>query len=716
MNSKSPYLLKSLFTILYFSTNQAIAADSEDIFSKSLVELANTPIAIATGTPKTVFQSAAVTSIVTAEQIKSMGATELHEVLETVPGIHASLQSSTFDYSYSLRGIRNATNSEMLMMINGTRFNTPFRGNTISHFELPLEAIARIEVIRGPGSALYGADAFAGVINIITKKAKDINGTRLGVRAGDANTQSGWGQHSAEWAGWDIATSLQYQHTDGDPDRIIHADLQTTRDRTFGTNASLAPDKYQGRYSTIDAHLNLQRKHWDIDFWSFSAMNTGTRAGAGAVIDPNGYTDSQQYVGDIRFSTEDWLKELELTAHLSYLYAGFDTELQLFANNARLPIASDGNFSSSTSLPRTLFPNGVRTDLGRIEQVPAMELGAIYKGWDKHLLRLSTAYRYEQIVTKEGKNYGSGVVNGASPPSIITGALTDVTRTPYVYLANINRSIFSAVLQDEWQFADNWQLTAGLRYDNYSDFGSTFNPRAALVWDINKQLTTKLLYGKAFRAPSFSEQGNQNNPVLLGNKDLKPETINTIEWAIDYRPISTLRTALNVYYYEIKNLIAAVPDVGKPSATFQNSGKQDGYGGEFEWDWQASDQWTIKGNYAWQHAINEQTQNRVSYVPEHHVYAAVAWQFLPQWQLQPQINWVGGRIPATGDTRPLGDYQTIDLTLRGKKLFDHLNVSASVRNLLDARNNFEFATTSLPPTQNIPMSSRLFYLEASVNF
>jgi iron complex outermembrane receptor protein len=294
--------------------------------------------------------------------------------------------------------------------------------------------------------------------------------------------------------------------------------------------------------------------------------------------------------------------------------------------------------------------------------------------------------------------------------------LTDVTRTPYVYLANIHRSIFSGVLQDEWQFADNWQLTAGIRYDNYSDFGSTFNPRAALVWDINKQLTTKLLYGKAFRAPSFSEQGNQNNPVLLGNKDLKPETINTIEWAIDYRPISTLRTALNIYYYEIKNLIAAVPDAGKPSATFQNSGKQDGYGGEFEWDWQASDQWTIKGNYAWQHAINEQTQNRVTYVPEHHVYAAVAWQFLPQWQLQPQINWVGGRIPAAGDTRPLGDYQTIDITLRGKKLFDHLNVSASVRNLLDARNNFEFATTSLPLTQNIPMTSRLFYLEASVNF
>jgi iron complex outermembrane receptor protein len=234
------------------------------------------------------------------------------------------------------------------------------------------------------------------------------------------------------------------------------------------------------------------------------------------------------------------------------------------------------------------------------------------------------------------------------------------------------------------------------------------------VWDVNKQVTTKLLYGKAFRAPSFSEQGNQNNPVLLGNKDLKPETINTFEWAIDYRPMSSLRTAVNVYYYEIKDLIAAVPDVGKPSATFRNSGNQHGYGSEFEWNWQASEQWSVSGNYAWQRAINQQTHDRVTYVPEHHVFVAVDWQFLPQWQLQPQINWVGQRVLATTDNRALQDYQTVDLTLRGKKLFNHLNVTASVRNLLDAKNNLEPAPTSLP--QNIPMSGRLFYLEAAVNF
>lgn len=153
----------------------------DDFFDKSPAELAEIPVVtIATGTPKPIFQSAAVTSVITAEQIKSMGATELHEVLETVPGVHASLQQDTYDYSYSMRGIRNTQNSQVLMLLNGIRITTPFSGTLMTGTELPIEAIQRVEVIRGPGSALYGADAFAGVINIITKKTEDIDGATLG--------------------------------------------------------------------------------------------------------------------------------------------------------------------------------------------------------------------------------------------------------------------------------------------------------------------------------------------------------------------------------------------------------------------------------------------------------------------------------------------------------------------------------------------------------
>ncbi len=685
----------------------------DDFFAMSPAELASTSVTIATGTPKSVSHSAAVTSVITAEQIKSMGATELHEVLETVPGLHASLQASTGDYHYSLRGIRNATNSQILMLLNGTRISVPYLGTTMTGMELPIEAIQQVEVIRGPGSALYGADAFAGVINIITKKAKDIDGTTVGGRVGDHDTQSGWGQHSAQWAGWDIATSLQYQHTGGDKGRVLKTDAQTALDKAFGTDASHAPGPMNTRYEIYNGHLNLKRKHWDVGFWAFNTQG-GSRAGAALALDPKGSITGEQYLGDVRFSTEDWFDDWELLAHASYLRADFQAPIQVLPDGARLTIDRDGNILPKVGAVGTrLFSEGVKADIGRVEQIPSFELSSIYKGLDKHLLRVSAGFRYEQLTASESKNFGAGVINGVSSPPIINGTLTNVTGTPFVYLADTHRSIWSYVLQDEWRIADDWQLTAGARYDDYSDFGGTINPRAALVWDVNEQLTTKWLYGKAFRAPAFAEQGAQNNPVRLGNGNLKPETIQTYEWAFDYHPVASLRTSANLYYYQIKQLIGLVPDTGKPSSTFQNTGNQDGYGTELEGNWQVNEQWNLMGNYAWQYARNDEAKSRVTGVPEHQVYFAAAWQFMPKWQLQPQINWIGSRInPITGNGA-LNDYQTIDLTLRAKKLYGHLNLAASLRNAFDAHYR-EPATAKIG--ENLPMPGRSFYLEASINF
>ena len=703
----------SCFVFIGWVSSGIVLADSkvDDYFAMSPAELAEMPVAIATGTPKPVFQSAAMTSVVTAEQIKSMGATQLHEVLETVPGVHASLQPNSYDYNYSIRGIANSTNSEVLILLNGTRITTPFGGTLNSGTEIPVEAIQQVEVIRGAGSALYGADAFAGVINIITKKAKDINGTALGVRAGDHGTQSGWGQQSAEWAGWAIATSLQYQRTDGDNGRIVYADAQTGIDNALGTHASLAPGAMNTSYETYNGHLNLQRKHWDLGFWAFNSTS-GVRVGLAGALDPNGVGNAEQYLGDVRFSTEDWLDNWELTAHASYLEAEGQGQFQAYPNNAVLPIGSKGNLNfqpPSVNNPVTpvLFPNGANDNLGRIEKIPSLELGSIYKGLRKHILRFSTAFRYEGVAANQSSNFGYGTQSG------VGGALVNVTGTPYSYLPDTHRTIGSLVAQDEWQIASNWHLTAGLRYDHYSDFGGTFNPRVALVWDINKQLTSKLMYGKAFRAPNFSELYTQNNPVVLGNPNLRPEIINTYEWALNYRPLSSVSTAVNLYYYDIKSLIAEVANSGTGIAayTYQNSGNQNGYGSEFEFNWQWSEQWNVKGNYAWVHAMNETTESLVTGVPTSHAYAALVWKFLPQWQLQPQLNWIGGRTGKTN--QQLSDYETIDFTLRGKKLFGHLNLAASLRNAFDAK-YYEPTALQLPTT--LPMPGRSFYLEASVNF
>jgi iron complex outermembrane receptor protein len=699
-------LLNSLVLSVSLVTNVNADTDmSEDLFALSPAELAAIPVTIASGSVKTLVHSAAVTSVITADEIDSMGATDLHEVLQTVPGMVASIQPVTNDYIYSLRGINNSTGSRVLFMMNGTRINVPYKGSLMASMEIPVEAIQRIEVIRGPGSALYGADAFAGVVNIITKKAKDIDGTLLAIRGGDDDTQSIWGQQSGKVLGWDVAALLQYAHNNADDDRIVEADLQTLLDQSFSSSASLAPGVMQTQAERWDAHLNAQRKYVAFNFWAYATVDSGLRAGAGGALDDQGRVNGESYLSDLRFSSEDLFQDWELKAKLSYL----DTEVNgLFFNlppGSLVPLDGQGNLSLSNIVQVKPFPEGMRTQISQRNQVASAQFTTVYRGWEQHLWRFSAGYRYEGIISREKRNYGAGV----SSPG---GVLVDLTGTDNASLTDHHRDIWSFVLQDEWRIATEWHLTAGIRYDEYSDFGSTFNPRAALIWDVSPQLTTKLLYGQAFRAPSFLEQFQKNSQLFNGNPSIKPEEIETVELAFDYRPSDVLRTALNVYYYEIRDSISSIES--GLVAQVSNQPGVDAYGAEFEWDWRFLPDWRFKGNYAWQQARDLATKSRVAWQPEHKLYSSLSWQFLPHWQIQSQVNWVGHRfMPDQGSRPDLSDYATVDLTINSKKLLGFIDLTGSVRNLLDSKGR----DPAISAYQNyIPISRRNFYLEMKIHF
>jgi outer membrane receptor for ferrienterochelin and colicin len=686
----------------------------DELMELSPAELANISVSIASGTAKSLAHSAAVTSVITSDQITTMGATELHEVLETVPGIHATIQPVTGDYSYSMRGMRNDTNSEVLLMMNGTRFSVPYQGTHMAGMIVPVENIQRIEVIRGPGSALYGADAFAGVINIVTKKAADLDGVTIGARGGNNDTKSSWGQYGGHWQGWDVATSLQYSHNGADSDRIIDADALS------GTGFSSAPGPMQTQNERWNGHLNLQRKHWDLGFWAFNQADAGLRAGAAGALDNLGTLNGSHYLADVRYSTEDDFEDWELQAHASFLHTDVNANIYNTPPGSILPIDSTGNATRNITptTPFVLFPEGMRFVTGINNTVPTFELTGIYKGFADHILRMVSGFRYEELNTTEARNFGQGVLDGTTlsplPAVNRAGSLQDLTNTPFTFIGTHHRDIWSVALQDEWQIATDWHLTTGLRYDHYSDFGSTLNPRAALIWDITPELTGKILYGQAYRAPSFLEQYQQNSAFFIGNAALKPETIETTELAFDYHPSQNLRTALNLFHYSITDLISGeFITQNNTSLTVSNRPGQNGYGSEFEWDWKFLPDWNLRGNYAWQYALNKDNERRVSNVPEHHVYSALAWNFMPKWQIQTQINWIGQRLSAPWDSRMLPDYQTIDLTLNAKRLFGHLDLSASARNLFDTNGRMP-AVTGYP--NNLPIMGQTFYFEASVHF
>ncbi len=456
-----------------------------------------------------------------------------------------------------------------------------------------------------------------------------------------------------------------------------------------------------------NAHLTAQRKYVEFNFWAYANVDQGLRAGAGGALDNRGSINGESYLSDVRFSSEDLIQDWELKAKLTYL----DTEVNgLFFNlppGSRVPLDAQNNL---TLIPANIvqvkfFPNGMQTALGLKNRVSSAQFTTIYQGWDNHQWQFSAAYRYEEIISREKRNYGAGV----SSPG---GALVDLTGTDNAFLGDHHRYIWSFVLQDEWQMADDWQLTAGIRYDEYSDFGSTFNPRAALIWDVTPELTTKLLYGQAFRAPSFLEQFQKNSQIFVGNPDLKPDEIETVEWVVDYRPVDALRTAMNFYYYEIRDSISSIESGSL--ANVLNQPGVDAYGAEFEWDWRFLPKWRFKGNYAWQQTRDLATKTRVNWQPEHKLYSALSWRFLPDWQIQTQLNWVGHRFLRDQGTRPdLTDYATVDLTINSKKLFGFIDLTGSVRNLLDSKGR----DPAIQAYQNyLPITRRNFYLEMKIHF
>lgn len=182
-------------------------------------------VSVATGTKKPLKLAPAIASVITARDIERMGATSLDEVLETVPGFHVGRsRSAWFSPIWSIRCIHTSTNPEVLLLINGVPLTSNYIGNRDFNFRMPVSMISRVEVIRGPGSALYGADAYSGVVNVSTKNADDINGSRAGFRGGSFETYAGWAQHGGRYGGWNVSLGLDWGRSDGDDDRIVERD------------------------------------------------------------------------------------------------------------------------------------------------------------------------------------------------------------------------------------------------------------------------------------------------------------------------------------------------------------------------------------------------------------------------------------------------------------------------------------------------------------
>lgn len=644
-------------------------------------------VSIASGARQPIARAPSVASVITAQEIAAIGAADLDEVLETVPGLHVARSPSGYNPIYTIRGIHTQYNPQVLMLVNGIPITGVYTGDrSIIWGGMPVENIARIEVIRGPGSALYGADAFSGVINIITRTSADIDGTQLGLRAGSFNSRDVWIQHGGAWGAFDAAAYLRAGSTDGQR-RILGADAMTVS----GT-PSLAPGPVNLGRDAIDGRLDLALDEWRLRAGYQRRTHVGTGAGVASALDPAGNNFGERISTDLTYQDTNFAPDLDVTAQVSYLHITEQSSLTLY------PPGFPG------------FPDGVIGNPDKWERHLRFNLSAAYGGFQSHKLRFGAGTQDDDLYrTRETKNFTLVPVPGGFIPSPL-GAVVDVTATA-PFLRPHSRRVNHVYVQDEWAFTRDWYLTAGVRHDQYSDFGGTTNPRLALVWETAYNLTSKLLYGRAFRPPSFSELYIINNPVGLGNPGLNPEKIESVELAFAWQAASTVQTNLNLFRYQMKDILRFVQNPLDNTVTAQNAGRQHGHGLEVELAWDASPDLRLSGNYAQQRSIDEATNQDAGNAPRHHVYARADWRFMPYWTLDTQINHVAGRKREPGDSRSaIADYRTVDLTLRNTRQVSDWDFSFKVLNLFDADAREPSPAPGLIPN-DLPLAPREWRFE-----
>jgi len=649
-------------------------------------------VSVVSGYSQSVQSAPAVTSVITAQQIEDMGARDLYDVLRAVPGFFLGQNTSGIEPIVTVRGFASSYNQNVLVLLDGIPQTDRVAGDRFAVLgQVPLDIVERVEIMRGPGSALYGADAYSAVVSVITRRIPP-DKTRVTVGGGsrqtrDARLFGGGGRAGA----FDVVGAVEYRETDGDRP-FIAADLQTTLDAQFGTDASLAPGRASTRRRLFGAQLNATGESVALMLRTSLNRDMGMGVGLAAALDPFGHVDTDTFEGRFEWKAvkDDWTAKIVLD----------DLFYRVSLNDAHhFPPGAFG-----------VFPDGVITDTETQQHTTRLQSAVEYTGLPAHRVSFGVGAETSRVKQNaESRNFT--LIDGLIFP---LGSIRDISDPDLMALGarEFSRDLQFVYLQDEWALDPNWRLTWGARHDRYSDFGDQFNPRMALVWDTTPYLTTKLLYGRGFRGPSLIDTRAKQSPVLTGNPRLKPETIESLELAFDYRIHPKVSTRLNLFYQKTDDQIRLLY-TGGSTLVPANVARQIGRGVELEARWDVDSRTQLYGAYSYQDNEDKTTGSDLGYGPHHLFYARLQRRQKP-WFFSVQARYVGQRDRSFGDTRPpTKTYALVDGLAR-YEIAPDVEVGFDVRNLFDADAVDDSFGPALP--SDFPLPGRTYYFTVSGRF
>jgi len=507
-----------------------------DLFSLSLAELLQIRITVSTLTEESLRDVPASVTVFTQAQIRQLGVTTLAALMNHVPG-YQSYRTDHSNASFSSRSRRLTLGTrEVLLLLDGQRLNHDLAGDWLNS-GFSLGNVERVEFLRGPGSAIYGANAFLGVVNIIT--ASNLN---------DATLSAGNDQQKT--ANLNISGQLE---------NGLHNSLSIQTYKSDGQSLTsynpLTSSFIESRQST-----HLQSIYWRAQWgdWALQVRHAEKSNDNGYVLGSigDGYNHHEESSGMFVLKYQHTLNNNWTLS--SRLYdSPYRFEPQYKAINTPLviaQIAATGNDSG--------FENQLRWEEDSRKALLGLEV--VHNRMDK--VDLSSWFP------------------PAEPPPPRDFVDTKTRRVTAAY----------AQWQDtfyKYQGRDQLTYILGVRHDNYSDIGSNTSPRLGLIWKIDYENTLKWLYGEAFRAPNRSELSLKNNNTRAGNPNLKPEISKTFElvWMQTRE-----RHYLSISLFDT-NITGAVELTNTaPPNTFINGASQNISGIELEWQWYFATGWQLR--------------------------------------------------------------------------------------------------------------------------
>ena len=584
----------------------------------------------------------AAVSIISGDEIRKLGHRTLADVLQGVRGFYVS-----YDHGYYYLGTRGFSrpgdyNSRTLLLLNGQRLNDGVyeQGFIGTEFMLDVDLIERVEIVRGPGSALYGSDALFGVINVITKKGADIGTAEASVEGGTFDRWKGrFSVGSRLKNGVDYLLSGSYLTSEGQS-QIVYPSMSPV-----GGPPVQAINQDSERVSNLFGRLSWN----DLTFeaaWRSRDKQLPTGAYDTVLTDPrNRLADEAGYLRGVLDHTFE--NDLKLRASVSYNNTDYRGSLIY------------DRVQSSGSILRVLERDEGRSTWWSEEVLLSMPL------WNDRLT-LSGGFDTRQHVKQDQDTYDV-------EPRI-------------VYLADDRASwTIGPYAEARMSLAPTLTATAGVRHDFYSDEGGATTPRTALVWQPIKTTSLKLLYGEAFRAANAYERFYQDGGVTeKPGGNLRPERIESYEAVMEQQFGDHIRGSVSGYLFRAHDLINLETDPADGLLIYKNSQLVRGRGVEFEVEARFKPGITSRLSYTLQNAWDEYQHLELSNSPRHQILGnVIAPLYRDKLFVGIEARYISGRINVAGPE--VAPYWIANATLYSQHWANGLELSASLYNLFNRR-------------------------------